>query len=421
MRLALLLLRIWVSYLLNILYLVHRLPYPPNKGDKVRSFNILKHISSLHNVYLGTFVDDPDDEKYIPFVENFCKESYFEKIDKSYSKARSLLGLFKGNALTLNYYNSAHFRRWVNSIVLNNKIDSVVIFSSVMAQFVSENLHARMLVDFVDVDSKKWSEYSDKNNFPLSWLYKRESKYLLIYERYLALQAKHSFFVTEKEKLLFSSCVPECDSKISALNNGVDSDFFSPNAGLPFPFDASIENLTSIVFTGAMDYWPNIDAVIWFVENVFSILVQQYKNIHFYIVGRGPSQAVLNLRSKYIFVTGTVDDVRPYLQHATVVVAPLRIARGIQNKILEAMSMAKPVVASTECVKAIDSIDGVEILSAEIASDFIEKIDFLLKNKNKAKLIGLAARANVLKKYSWDSHLRGLDKYLESDIVGANL
>ncbi|MEO8732114.1 MAG: TIGR03087 family PEP-CTERM/XrtA system glycosyltransferase [Rhodoferax sp.] len=407
--------------MLNILYLVHRLPYPPNKGDKVRSFNILKYISSRHNVYLGTFIDDPDDEKYIPFVKDFCKELYFERINKKYSKARSLLGLLKGNALTLNYYNSFDFHAWVKSTVVHNKIDVVVIFSSVMAQFVGENLYPRMLVDFVDVDSKKWDEYADKNNFPLSWLYKRESKYLLNYERYLALQARHSFFVTEKEKLLFSSFVPESDSRTSALNNGVDSDFFSPNPAFPFPFDTSTKDSRAIVFTGAMDYWPNIDAVIWFVENVFSILIDRYPNIRFYIVGRGPSQAVLNLKSRSIFVTGTVDDVRPYLQHATVVVAPLRIARGIQNKILEAMSMAKPVVASIECVKAIDSIDGVEILSAEIALDFIKKIDFLLNNKKEAELVGLAARANVLEKYSWDSHLRGLDKYFESDIVDGNL
>ncbi len=366
-------------------------------------------------------MDDPDDEKYVPFVRTLCKKSYFEKINKNNSKIQSLWGLIKGNALTLNYYNSSIFHDWVKSVVRDNRIDAIVIFSSVMAQFVSKDFHSRMLVDFVDVDSKKWNEYADKKPFPLSWIYRRESSYLLSYEKYVALSAKHSFFVTENERNIFSDYVPESISKTSALNNGVDSDFFCPNVLFPVPFDTSVEKLTQIVFTGAMDYWPNIDAVVWFVENVFSVLIKTYPNSRFYIVGRNPTQAVLNLNSKTIFITGTVDDVRPYLQHATVVVAPLRIARGIQNKVLEAMAMAKPVIASTACVNAIDTLDGVEILSAETAMDFIQRIIFIINNKKEAKSIGNSARSNILKKYSWEFHLKELDKYLDINVAGNNL
>ena len=397
--------------MLNILYLVHRLPYPPNKGDKVRSFNILKYISLNNNVFLGTFIDEPDDEQFIPFVKNFCKILYVEKINKKYSKFCSLSGFFKNNSLTVNYYKSKSFNFWVNNIVNNNKIDIIIVFSSVMAQFINKNLYSKMLVDFVDVDSHKWSEYAEKKSFPISLIYKRESKYLLSYERYLAQHAKHSFFVTDKEKALFSSVAPESKLRTSALNNGVDFDFFSPGKNIIFPFESTLNKHIHLVFTGAMDYWPNIDAVIWFVKNVFSELIKRYPNILFHIVGRAPSIEVLNLNSKKVFVTGTVNDVRPYLQHATVVVAPLRVARGIQNKILEAMAMAKPVVASLECVKAINVLNGVDILSANSALEFIQKIEFLINNENKAESIGYSARVKVMENYSWSAHLKEIDKY----------
>ena len=321
--------------------------------------------------------------------------------------------MLKNSALTVEYYNYSDFHAWVKNTIFNNTIDAVVIFSSVMAQYIDKNLYSRMLVDFVDVDSQKWSEYAKTCSWPLSWLYRREGECLLQYERSLALKAKHSFFVTDKERNLFSLLAPESVLKTSALNNGVDSDFFSQNENFKYPFfDVKDNRVIAVVFTGAMDYWPNIDAVVWFLENVFNVLIERNKNYRFYIVGRDPSQKVLNLNSENVFVTGTVEDVRPYLQHAAVVVAPLRIARGIQNKILEAMSMSKPVVASQECVSAIDTTDGLDILSAESAEDFIYKIQLLVEKQCNAESIGRSARLNVLEKYSWTSHLKKIDAHI---------
>jgi sugar transferase (PEP-CTERM/EpsH1 system associated) len=397
----------------NILYLVHRLPYPPNKGDKVRSFHLLKHLSIDNNVFLGTFIDDPEDEVFVPNVQFLCKSLYFERINKNFSKIRSLLGLLYGDPLTVRYYNSSSFRAWVNNTIKINKIDSIVIFSSAMVQFIDADLYSKTLVDFVDVDSKKWSEFAEKTSFPLSLIYRREGRYLLNYERSLASKVKHSFFVTEKERDVFTTQAPESSLKTSALNNGVDSDYFSSDNNFISPFDNNTSEF-KIVFTGAMDYWPNIDSVIWFANEILPALLKINSNFCFYIVGRNPSQAVLNLRSKNIFITGTVDDVRPYLQYASVVVAPLRIARGIQNKILEAMSMSKVVVASTECVKAIDLINGNEILSADSAEDFVRNIQFVIENEDFSDFTGKSARLNILKKYSWSFHLKKIDFHLDS-------
>jgi sugar transferase (PEP-CTERM/EpsH1 system associated) len=287
-----------------------------------------------------------------------------------------------------------------------------VVFSSAMAQYAPYDVladNATTLVDFVDVDSAKWTQYASRRPWPLSWVYAREGKRLLDYERALALSARRSFFVTENETSLFLRRAPECEGKVEAVGNGVDADFFSPDVLRTTPFaDGSVP----IVFTGAMDYWPNVDAVTWFVADVLPLVQQVAPQIRFYIVGRSPSPAVQALASDVVIVTGTVADVRPYLQHAVVVVAPMRIARGVQNKILEAMAMARPVVAARDCVEAIDANAGTDLVSASSADDYVQAIRALLQRPEYASEIGVAGRRCVVQKFSWDAHLSRIDRYL---------
>ncbi|MEO7127831.1 MAG: glycosyltransferase, partial [Rhodoferax sp.] len=223
-----------------------------------------------------------------------------------------------------------------------------------------------------------------------------------------------SFFVTENETSLFRKMAPESATRVDVIGNGVDADYFSPNIAFTSPFTGSGSPVGEIpvVFTGAMDYWPNVDAVTWFVQRILPELLQAWPQLRFYIVGRSPSPAVLGLRSNSVVVTGTVPDVRPFLQYASVVVAPLRVARGIQNKILEAMAMARPVVASQSCVEAIDARPGEELIPATDASDFVREIDALLRVPARASALGHSGRQRVLESYSWDAHLGCLDKYL---------
>ncbi|WP_394788240.1 TIGR03087 family PEP-CTERM/XrtA system glycosyltransferase [Rhodoferax sp.] len=399
----------------NLLYLVHRLPYPPNKGDKVRSYNLLKYLCSQYNVFLGTFVDDPDDLIYVNLVRGLCFDSYIENLNPTYSKFRSLSGLVGDGSLSVAYYRSEGLKKWVSRVLANHDIDVAVVFSSVMAQYVLDIPNLKFLVDFVDVDSAKWSEYALRHKWPMSWLYGREGRNLLKFETEVANKAVHSFFVTQNELDLFNDLSPDSSKNISALNNGVDFDYFSPVSGRmsPFPMGSKFESNFSIVFTGAMDYWPNIDAVLWFASEILPALRNKYPNLVFYVVGRSPSEDVLNLTSGSIVVTGTVPDVRPYLQHASVIVAPLRIARGIQNKILEAMAMERAVVASQICVQAIDAQPEQEILTAKNADDFIFKISSLLDEPAMANKIGLAGRRRVTESYSWTAHLAGIDRHLE--------
>jgi sugar transferase (PEP-CTERM/EpsH1 system associated) len=393
----------------NILYLVHRLPYPPNKGDKVRSYHLLKHLLKEHKVFLGSFIDDPEDEAHVETVRGLSTELHVARLEPRFAKIRSLNGLLAGEPLTLRYYRDASMQEWVENIWKRHKIDAVVIFSSAMAQYIEDKRRVPVLIDFVDVDSAKWTQYADKHRWPMSWIYRREGELLLAYERLMATLATRSFFVTDAEVDLFKRLAPECGVRINAMCNGVDADFFSADPERINPYRA---NEIPVVFTGAMDYWPNIDAATWFVSEILPNLRLQRPEICFYIVGRSPTPEVLALANEHVVVTGTVPDVRPYLQYASVVVAPLRVARGIQNKILEAMAMGRPVIATTECAAAVDAKIGAELLAASTASEFIAEIDKQLTNPETANAIGQAARARVVARYSWDAHLSGIDPYL---------
>lgn len=396
---------------MKILYLVHRLPYPPNKGDKVRSYHLLRHLAARHEVHLGSFIDDPEDEQYLPRVREMCASLHIARLNPRRAKLMSLRGLLTGEALSLPYYRDAGLQAWVDEAAARIGFDAVVVFSGVMAQYTRGLDGVKTLVDFVDVDSAKWRDYAPEHAWPMSWLYRREFEKLLGFEQSVARQAEVSFFVTENEVALFRELSPGQGQRVEALGNGVDASFFAPDPARSNPF--ATDELP-LVFTGAMDYWPNVDAVCWFASDILPRLRERFPALRFHIVGRSPTPAVQALANEFINVTGTVPDVRPYLQHAAAVVAPLRLARGIQNKVLEAMAMARPVVAAASCVRAITAQAQAGLLPAEAATDYVERIAGLLADRSATDAAGRAARDFVLGAYSWEAHLAGLDRHLET-------
>ena len=398
----------------NLLYLVHRLPYPPNKGDKLGSYHLLKHLQAHHRVFLGTFVDDPADEVFVDTVREICPDFFVARLDRRSAKLRSLGGLLTGEALSVGFYRNSAMQAWVSKTLTEHHFDAAVIFSGVMAQYVyrkSASPLPPIVINFADVDSAKWTQYASQHRWPMSWLYRREGERLLSFERAVAARARCSLFVTASEAALFCQLAPECSDRVEVMCNGVDSNFFAPNPAVVSPFTPSE---IPLVFTGAMDYWPNIDAVTWFAQNALPALRQARPQLRFYIVGRAPPPSVLALAGEGVVVTGTVPDVRPYLQHAAVVVAPLRIARGIQNKVLEAMAMARPVVAARSCVQAIDAKAGEELVPAETPEDYVREVDSLLQSAQRAAAVGQAGRLRVLQSYSWDAHLSRIDRHLNA-------
>lgn len=393
----------------DLLLLIHRIPYPPNKGDKIRSYNLLKHLARDYRVHLATFVDDTDDWQHVPTVEAMCASSHFAALNPLLARVRSLGALVKNRSLSLDYYQDAGMQRWVDQTVAAHAIKRVLVFSSAMAQYADNVRDARRVIDFCDVDSDKWRQYADKKSWPMSWLYRHEARQLLRYERQVASQYDASLFVSSPEADLFRQLAPESTARIGHFSNGVDTDYFSPEHDLASPYAPGER---ALVFTGAMDYWPNVDAVQWFCDEVFPVLRRQDPELRFYIVGSRPAPQVQALaQAAGVTVTGTVPDVRPYIRHARVAVAPLRIARGIQNKVLEAMAMATPVVVSPQALEGIAAEPGRELLLAPDAAGFADAVARLLARTGND--MGLAARARVEHHYSWPSNLACIGEKLE--------
>jgi sugar transferase (PEP-CTERM/EpsH1 system associated) len=390
----------------RILYLVHRLPYPPNKGDKVRSYHLLRHLAERHEVLLGTFVDDPADEAHVDTLRQWCADVHAVRLHPGRARVTSLSGLLHGEPLTLAYYRDPALMAWVR----RQRVDAAVVFSSSMAQYV-DDFAGPVLVDFVDVDSAKWTDYAHAHQWPLSWLYRREGRELLRYERAVAARSIQSFFVTDKELALFAGKAPECAGRLCAIGNGVDTRYFSPDTGRDNPYRP---DELAVVFTGAMDYWPNVDAVRWFAQDVLPQLRARWPQLSFSIVGRSPTSQVMGLAGDGVRVTGTVADVRPWLQHAAVVVAPLRLARGVQNKVLEAMAMARPVVAAASCVEALGLVRPGQLLAAVQGQEYVDAVSRLIEQPSLAVSIGQAARTCVEEHYSWAAQLSRIDGYLEA-------
>jgi len=393
-----------------LLYLTHRIPYPPNKGDKIRSYHLLRYLAQHFNVYLGTFIDEPEDWQYAENLQKYCKEVFIRGINPRTAKIRSLRGLISGEALSLPYYKNQEMQSWVSDTTEKHAISKTVIFSSAMAQFLLDKKFKKLrrVIDFVDMDSDKWMQYSASKSWPMSWLYKRESRYLLHYEKIVTTTFEKSLFVSHAEAELFKTSLSTDIDKVDYYNNGVDSEYFSPGNELIDPYKSTTGPV--IVFTGAMDYWANADAALWFINNVFMLIQNELPNVKFYIVGSKPTVEVMKLNAQdNITVTGFVDDVRPYILYSDIVVAPLQIARGVQNKVLEAMALEKNIVATTAAIEGIELITGYTPAIADEPNDFARACIEGLNSQHKNISI---ARDCVLENYNWEKNLNKLSVFI---------
>lgn len=393
----------------DILFLAHRIPYPPNKGDKIRSWHLLAHLAKRHRVHLGCFVDDPADFAHVPFLQDLCADVIALPLDPGQARVRAVKGALRGEALSLGYYRDARLEQWVEATVSRNRIAATVLYSSPMAQYALSRRESlgRLIMDFVDVDSDKWRQYAKSRRWPMSMVYRREARTLLAFERKVAATVDMSFFVSDAEAALFRKLAPESAARIGTLKNAVDHGYFSPAHKFASPFEADEQ---ALVFTGAMDYWANVDAVDWFAREVLPQIREAAPNAVFYIVGGNPTPKVTALADlPGVRVTGRVPDVRPYLAHGAVVVCPLRIARGIQNKVLEGMAMARPVVATPQAFEGIEATPGSDLLVAETPGAFAAEVIRILRGEQDP-VLGERARAQILARYGWEPTLRILDE-----------
>jgi len=461
---------------MKILYLAHRIPYPPNKGDKIRSFNEIKYLSQKHEIHLACLADDPRDLKYKNDLKTFCNSTNVVLIHSKLAKLKSLFCLLTKRPLSIPYFYSRKLQRTIDHLLSTIDFDVVFCFSSPMAEYVFRSrvlspqslvhsqkpkdhrlttvLHhpstmghqpkTKLIMDFVDVDSDKWTQYSKFTPFPKSWIYALEGRRLADYEQKVAENFDHSIFVTDSEIRIFKNGNPHIKN-ITAIPNGVDLDYFSPafsrekapidqhpstkgrdsstidhdpstlNHGLSTMADGptTIDHRPVIVFTGAMDYYANIDGVVWFTKEVLPLIKKEIPDPQFYIVGSNPTKEVSELSGKNgVTVTGYVPDTRGYLGRAAVAVVPLRIARGIQNKILEAMAMGIPVVATPQAFEGIEAQPERDLILGENAERIAGGIIKLIKEVSLRKSLGDNARRVIENNYCWTKNLEKLNVIL---------
>ena len=410
----------------DILFLVHRIPYPPDRGDKIRSFHLLKGLARLGRVHLAAFVESDADLAGLAALRPLVGRCHMERRTRSLPVA-ALAALATGRPVSLAAFDSPTMRRAVAEMLDREPIDAIVAFSGQMAQFVPDDRAGRRFVmDFVDVDSAKFEAFADRAPPPMRWVHRREARLLSAYERRVAETADLSLFVSEAEAALFRQRSGLGEGRVAALENGIDLDFYRPDAAFSpdrtpaqagvqsdrpswTPACAGVRDPGLIVFTGQMDYAPNIEAVIHFARDTLPLVQAAHPDARFAIVGREPVSGVRRLAElPGVTVTGAVPDVRPWLAAADVVVAPLGLARGIQNKVLEAMAMARPVVASPAAFEGIDAEPGRDLIVTEGGADAADAIVRLLNHPTAAEALGQAGRRRVEARYGWDQRLAPL-------------
>ena len=433
---------------MNILYLAHRIPFPPNKGDKIRSFNEIKYLSEKHEIHLACLADDPKDLKYKEELKKYCKSVCVIPINPKRARLKSGFYLLSWKPLSVSYFYSSKLQGAIDHLVSTGDFGCVFCFSSQMAEYVFKsksfasrlndglqhktlnpepaprNPRPRLIMDFVDADSDKWAQYGKYVGFPQSWIYRIESRRLGRYERKIAESFDHSIFVTQAEVQVFRRQNPHIEN-VTAIQNGVDLDYFSPGYRLfltrsdrpatSHEVPESSNRQPILVFTGAMDYYANIDGVTWFTKEVLPLIRKEIPKVKFFIVGSNPTQDVRELASgEGVVVTGYVKDTREYLQRATVVVVPLRIARGIQNKILEAMAMGLPVVATPQAFEGAEASPGEDLILEESVKGFARGTLDLIHRADLRKRLGASGRKTIERNYRWEKNLSGLEGILSA-------
>ena len=394
----------------EILFLAHRIPFPPDRGDKIRSHHILRALAQLAPVHVGTFTDDEHDGD---------AEAQLALTATTYnlaSRTRSLVmagiqALATRRPVSLPAFAHGDLHEFVGHTLAARPIATIYAFSSQMAQYIPVDFAGRVVMDFVDVDSAKFEAYAGLATQPLRTLYTREARLLAAYEAEVARRAHATLFVTEEEAALFRARLDSASraaSNVRALGNGIDCDAFSASLVGPAPELVGTPG-PHLLFTGQMDYPPNVAAVARFATRIMPAIRERFGEAKFHIVGREPSSAVTSLEGQAgARVWGKVADMRPWLAAADLVVAPLEIARGVQNKVLEAMAMARPVLASPGAATGIAARDGLEIAIAGDDAAFIARGLALLGAPEKRSALGMAARQFVADHQSWPAMLGDL-------------
>ncbi len=393
-----------------MLFLAHRMPFPPDRGDKIRSSHILRHLASLGPVHVATFAESEADLAQEPVLAGLAASHCLVRRGKPLALAGAQ-ALLRGQPVSLTAFYDPRLAAYVARVLAERPIAAIYVFSGQMGQYVPSHFRGRVVLDLVDVDSAKFDAYAASGSGPRAWIDGREGRLLRAEELSLSRRADCSLFVSDEEAALFASRLPAAERgehNVLALRNGIDSAGFDPVAvmgeprlvGLPAP---------RLIFTGQMDYAPNIAAATRVIERLMPLIRAQVPQATFHVVGRNPPAALKALDGKNgSRVWGEVSDVRPWLAAADMALVPLEIARGVQNKVLEAMAMSLPVVLSSGAATGIGARHGEHFIVADEDAALADAVVSLAGDPPQLARLGEQARRFVVDQLSWAATLAPL-------------
>jgi polysaccharide biosynthesis protein PslH len=390
---------------MRIFYVCRRVPFPPDRGDKIATFNQIRHLSTRHEVHVFCLGDGPQDLAHIPGLQQHVKSVTAAAVDPLTIRLRALKALLVGKPLSVAALNERRLHDAIQQKFAELHPDLIIVYSCNVAQFAEHFPQVPRIMEFGDLDSLKWRQYAARSKIPLRWIYAIEEKRLLAYERQIAHRFSRALVHTEMERRDFERLIPGIAAGL--VGNGVDLDYFRPKS--------EAKRAASIVFSGVMDYRPNVDATEWFCNEILPIVRAEIPEVNFTICGNRPTTAVRSLaRRQGVTVTGWVPDIRPFLARAEIFVAPLRMARGVQNKILEALAMGLPCVASIPAWSGTIIPAGEGILATDNPQQFAEYVICLLQDNAWRAEMASRARGAAEAYYRWEAQMARFD-----DIIAA--
>ncbi|GGC19467.1 glycosyl transferase [Novosphingobium marinum] len=399
----------------EILFIAHRVPFPPDRGDKIRSHHILKKLAGLAPVHVATFGEDERDMAAQAELAVIAASHRLVRRSKPLALA-GVEALMRGRPVSVAAFHSRALQGYIDELLATRPVTAIYVFSGQMGQYVPDDFGGRVIVDLVDVDSAKFEAYAQSGSGPMRFVNAREGRLLRNEEARLSGRADRVTLISRAEAELFASRLPMtvCEqSRISVLGNGIDSVFFDPAKVRCEPRLAELPG-PRIVFTGQMDYAPNVAAAFRAMDEILPRIRQSFPDASLHIVGRNPP-ARLSARDGAggVHVWGAVEDMRTWLKGADLALVPLSLARGVQNKVLEAMAMELPLVLTPEAATGIDAADGRDFAIAESDTDIATTAIELLEDEPRATAMGSSARRFVVEHVSWDASLTAL-----AEIVG---
>lgn len=390
----------------DVLYLAHRVPFPPDKGDRIRSYHVLRFLARRARVHLGCFADEPVTERTKDELNALCAKVAILPIGGIGRWTRALASFVRGRTITEGAFYSPDMRALVREWCRQTCFHAALASASSMAPYLQQRGTSDVpaVIDLMDVDSQKWLDYAASRRWPRSWLFRKEGRRLRKLESALPQWARAATLVSDAEADIFRSFCPWSEAR--AIANGVDLDYFQPCG----------DNIAAAdcVFIGALDYYPNVDAAVWFCRGVWTEIHRHWPHAQFFLVGRRPVAEVRRLAQvPGVVVVPDVPDVRPYLSRATVALIPLRIARGLQNKVLEALAMGKAVVASPPAIAALKVQPGEQLFSASTPQEWVRAIGLLFEDSALRSRLGAAGRRFCKQHHDWDRCLKGFHELLD--------